>query len=191
MINVQSQPQPRRLRFTVDEYYKMIELGMLKDYEKAEIIEGELIQKMPIGKKHSAVVEKLNEVLRDRLGKSVSLRNQQPVRFGYYNEPEPDLAVIKRREDFYSETKPTPKDVLLLIEVSDATLKYDRDTKLTLYAEAEISEVWIVNLPNDIVEIHENPSVGIYQLTKIFKRGEQIESGVLPDLKLEVNEILL
>ena len=191
MINVQSQPQPRRLRFTVDEYYKMIELGMLKDYEKAEIIEGELIQKMPIGKKHSAVVEKLNEVLRDRLGKSVSLRNQQPVRFGDYNEPEPDLAVLKRREDFYSETKPTPKDVLLLIEVSDATLKYDRDTKLTLYAEAEISEVWIVNLPNDIVEIHENPSVGIYQLTKIFKRGEQIESGVLPDLKLEVNEILL
>jgi len=82
MINVQSQPQPRRLRFTVDEYYKMIELGMLKDYEKAEIIEGELIQKMPIGKKHSAVVEKLNEILRDRLGKSVSLRNQQPVRFG-------------------------------------------------------------------------------------------------------------
>lgn len=188
MMNLQ--PQPRRLRFTVDEYYKMIELGMLRDYEKAEIIEGELIQKMPIGKKHSAVVEKLNEILRDRLGKSVSLRNQQPVRFSDYNEPEPDLAVLKRREDFYSDRKPIPKDVLLLIEVSDATLKYDRDTKLALYAEAEIPEVWIVNLPNDIVEIHEKPSVGIYQLTKIFKRGEQIESGILPDLKLEVNEIL-
>ena len=190
MMNVQTQPQPRRLRFTVDEYYKMIELGMLKDYEKAEIIEGELIQKMPIGKKHSAAVEKLNEILRDRLGKSVSLRNQQPVRFSDYNEPEPDLAVLKRREDFYSDQKPVPKDVLLLIEVSDATLKYDRDTKLTIYAEAEIPEVWIVNLPNDIVEIHQNPSVGIYQLTKIFKRGEIIESEILPDLKLEVNEIL-
>ena len=190
MMNIQTQPQPRRLRFTVDEYYKMIELGMLKDYEKAEIIEGELIQKMPIGKKHSAAVEKLNEILRDRLGKSVSLRNQQPVRFSDYNEPEPDLAVLKRREDFYSDQKPVPKDVLLLIEVSDATLKYDRDTKLTIYAEAEIPEVWIVNLPNDIVEIHQNPSVGIYQLTKIFKRGEIIESEILPDLKLEVNEIL-
>ena len=190
MMNIQTQPQPRRLRFTVDEYYKMIELGMLKDYEKAEIIEGELIQKMPIGKKHSAAVEKLNEILRDRLGKSVSLRNQQPVRFSDYNEPEPDLAVLKRREDFYSDQKPVPKDVLLLIEVSDATLKYDRNTKLTIYAEAEIPEVWIVNLPNDIVEIHQNPSVGIYQLTKIFKRGEIIESEILPDLKLEVNEIL-
>jgi len=83
-----------------------------------------------------------------------------------------------------------PKDVLILIEVSDATLKYDRDTKLTLYAEAGVPEAWIVNLPNDIIEIHQKPSVGIYQLTKIFKRGEQIESEILPDLKLEVNEIL-
>ena len=184
------QPQPRRLRFSVDEYYKMIELGMLKDYEKAEIIEGELIQKMPIGKKHSAIVEKLNEILRDRLGKSVSLRNQQPVRFGDYNEPEPDLSVLKRRDDFYFDHKPVPKDVLLLIKVSDATLKYDRDTKLALYAEAEIPEVWIVNLVNNIVEVHQKPSVGIYQLTKIFKRGEQIESKALPDLKLAVDEVL-
>jgi Uma2 family endonuclease len=168
----------------------MIELGMLKDYEKAEIIEGELIQKMPIGERHSAVVEKLNEILRDQLGKSVSLRNQQPVRFGEYNEPEPDLAVLERREDFYANNKPVPKDVLLLIEVSDATLKYDRDTKLPLYAEAGIPEVWIVNLPNDIIEVHQKPSVGIYQLTKIFKRGESVESEILPDLKLRVDEIL-
>jgi len=184
------QPQPRRLRFTVDEYYKMIELGMLEDYEKAEIIEGELIQKMPIGKRHSAVVEKLSEILRDELGKSVSLRNQQPVRFSEYDEPEPDLAVLQRREDFYSDNKPVPKDVLLLIEVSDATLKYDRNTILALYAEAEIPEVWIVNLPNDIIEIHTKPGSGIYQLTKIFKRGETVESETLPDLKLAVNEIL-
>ena len=190
MMNVQTQPQPRRLRFTVDEYYKMIELGLLKDYEKAEIIEGELIQKMPIGKKHSAVVEKLNEMLRDLLGKSVSLRNQQPVRFGDYDEPEPDLAVLRRREDFYSGSKPVPKDVLLLIEVSDATLKYDRNTKLTLYAEAEIPEVWIVNLPNDIIEVHTKPGSGIYQLTKIFKRGETTESEIMPNLKLEVDKIL-
>jgi Uma2 family endonuclease len=190
MMNVQTQPQPRRLRFTVDEYYKMIELGMLKDYEKAEIIEGELIQKMPIGKRHSAVVEKLNEILRDELGKSVSLRNQQPVRFDEYNEPEPDLAVLQRHEDFYSDNKPVPKDVLFLIEVSDATLKYDRDIKLALYAEAEIPEVWIVNLPNDIIEVHQNPGSGIYQITKIFKRGEMVTSEMMPNLKLKVDEIL-
>lgn len=168
----------------------MIELGILKDYEKAEIIEGELIQKMPIGKRHSAVVERLNEILRDELGKSVSLRNQQPIKFGDYNEPEPGLAILQRREDFYSEVKPEPKNVLMLIEVSDATLKYDRDTKLALYAEAGIAEAWIVNLPNNIVEIHTNPSNGIYQLTKIFKSGDVAKSESLPDLSIEVDRIL-
>jgi Uma2 family endonuclease len=188
MMNVQ--PQPRRLRFSVDEYYQMIELGILKDYEKAEIIEGELIQKMPIGEKHSAIVEKLSETLRDKLGKSVSLRNQQPIKFSDYNEPQPDLAVLQRRDDFYFYEKPVPKDVLILIEVSDATLKYDRDTKLALYAEAKIPEVWIVNLPNNIIEVHQKPSNGIYQLAKIFKRGESVKSEILPDLNLEVDEIL-
>jgi len=184
------QPEPRRLRFTVDEYYKMIELGMLKDYEKAEIIEGELISQMLIGEKHSAVVEKLSETLRDKLGKSVSLRNQQPIKFSDYNEPQPDLAVLQRRDDFYFYEKPVPKDVLVLIEISDATLKYDRNTKLLLYAEAEIPEAWIVNLPNNIVEIHQKPSNGIYQLTKIFKRGETVESEMLPNLRLKVDAIL-
>jgi len=190
MMNVQTMPQPRRLRFTVDEYYQMIELGILKDYEKAEIIEGELIQKIPIEKRHSAVVERLNEILRDELGKSVSLRNQQPIKFGDYNEPEPDMAVLQRREDFYSEIKPEPKDALILIEVSDTTLKYDRDTKLALYAEAEIAETWIINLLNDIIEVHTKPSNGIYQLTKFFKRGENLKSEVLPELNLQVNAVL-
>ena len=188
MMNVQ--PQPRRLRFSVDEYYQMIELGMLKDYEKAEIIEGELIDKMPIGEKHSAVVEKLSEILRDKLGESVSLRNQQPIKFSDYNEPQPDLAILQRRDDFYFYENPVPKDVLVLIEVSDATLKYDRDTKLALYAEAEIPEVWIVNLPNNIIEVHQKPSNGIYQLAKIFKRGESVKSAILPNLNLKVDEIL-
>ncbi len=183
-------PQPVALRFKVDDYYKMIELGILKDYEKAEIIEGELIKKITIGDRHAACVEKLNEILRDKLGKSVSLRNQQPVKFDDYNEPEPDLAILKRREDFYVRAKPTAKDILVLIEVSDSTLKYDRDVKLALYAKAEISEVWIVNLVNDIIEIHQKPNVGIYQLAKIFKRGETVASEALPDLSIAADEIL-
>lgn len=191
MMPQSTMPQPIPLRFKVDDYYKLIELGMLEDYERAEIIEGELIRKMAIVEKHSAIVEKLVEILRDKLGKSVSLRNQQPVKFGDYNEPQPDLAVLQRREDFYFYEKPVPKDILLLIEVSDATLKYDRDTKLPLYSEAEIPEVWIVNLQHNIIEVHQKPSNGIYQLAKIFKRGETVDSEVLPDLNLEVSEILI
>ena len=190
MMNVQTLPQPQRLRFSVDEYYQMIELGLLKDYEKAEIIEGELISKMPIGEKHSAIVERLSEILHDELGKSVSLRNQQPIKFSDYNEPQPDLAILQRRDDFYFYEKPVPKDVLILIEVSDSTLKYDRDTKLALYAEAEIPEVWIVNLKNNIVEVHQKPSIGIYQLAQIYKSGEVVKSAILPNLEIEVDKIL-
>ncbi len=189
MMNVQTQPQPRRLRFTVDEYYKMIELGMLKDYEKAEIIEGELIQKMPIGDRHAAAVDFLNRFIIKSVSDDVLVRIQNPVRLSDYDEPEPDITLADLTK-YDGRRHPQSAEILLLIEVSDSTLKYDRNTKLVLYAEAEIPEVWIVNLPNDIIEIHTKPNSGIYQLTKIFKRGETVESEVLPDLRLEVDKIL-
>ena len=183
-------PQKVPLRFTVDEYYKLIDLGMLHDYEQAEIIEGELIRKMPIGDKHAAVVERLNEFLRDELGKSVSIRSQQPIRLNEYTEPQPDLAVLKRRDDFYRFGKPLPQDVLCLIEVSDATLRYDRDSKLSMYAEAEILETWIVNLQKNIIEVHQHPNLGVYQLTKLYKCGETVTSETIPNLQIEVDKIL-
>ena len=189
MMNLQSQPQPRRLRFTVDEYYKMIELGILKDYEKAEIIEGELIQKMTVGDRHAAIVNLLNRFFVKNLSDNVLVSVQNPVRLTDFNEPEPDIALADLTK-YGGRRHPRPAEIILIVEVSDSTLKYDRDTKLSLYAEAEIPEVWIVNLPNEIIEVHQKPTVGIYQMTKIFKRGETIESEILPDLKLAVNEIL-
>lgn len=189
MMNIQTQPQPRRLRFTVDEYYKMIELGMLKDYEKAEIIEGELIQKTTVGSRHAAIVNALNRFFSRNAVDEILVSVQNPVRLTDFNEPEPDIALADLTK-FDGRRHPRPGEILLVVEVSDSTLKYDRDTKLSLYAEAEVPEVWIVNLPNDIIEIHQKPSVGIYQLTKIFKRGDRIESEILPDLKLTVDEIL-
>ncbi|HLM59697.1 MAG TPA: Uma2 family endonuclease [Pyrinomonadaceae bacterium] len=189
MTYTQTQPQPRRLRFSVDDYYKMIELGMLKDYEKAEIIEGELIQKMTIGDRHAAIVNLLTKFFVKNVSDDMLVSVQNPIRLSDYNEPEPDIALADLTK-YDGRRHPQPAEILLVVEVSDSTLKYDRDTKLTLYAEAEIPEVWIVNLPNDIIEIHQKPSVGIYQLTKIFKHGETVESEILPDLKLEVNEIL-
>jgi len=183
-------PQPIPLRFKVDDYYRMIELGMLKDYEKAEIIEGELIRQTPIGNKHAACVEKLNEFLRDKLGKSVSIRNQQPIKVGDYNEPQPDLAVVKRRDDFYGNGKPTGDDCFLLIEVSDSTLDYDRNKKLPLYAEAKIPEFWLVNLQNNTVEVHTEPRESVYSLIRVLRRGETIKSESVPNLEIEVDKIL-
>lgn len=189
MINVQSQPQPERLRFTVDEYYKMIELGMLKDYEKAEIIEGELIRKMPIGDRHAHAVNILNRYFSRNVSDDILVSIQNPVRLSDYNEPEPDL-VLADLTKFDGKRHPQPSEILLVIEVSDSTVKYDRSTKLSLYGEAEIPEVWIVNLQNIIVEVHQKPSDGIYQLTKIFKRGERIISEVVPNVSISIDEIL-
>ncbi|MDQ2745727.1 MAG: Uma2 family endonuclease [Acidobacteriota bacterium] len=189
MMNVQPQPQPRRLRFTVDEYYKMIELGMLKDYEKAEIIEGELIQKTPIGNRHAATVNALTRFFSRNLNDGILVSVQNPVRLSDYDEPEPDLALADLRK-FDGKRHPRPEEVILLVKVSDSTVKYDRDQKLPLYAEAEIPEVWIINLPNELVEVHTQPSVGLYQFVKIFKRGENVKSEALPELSLEVDAIL-
>lgn len=187
MTNVQ--PQPVRLRFTVDDYYKMIELGMLTDYERAEIIEGELIKKMTVGDRHAAVVDFLNKFLIKNVADDVLVRVQNPVRLSEYNEPEPDLALADLRK-FDGKRHPRPAEIILVVEVSDSTVKYDRDKKLPLYAEAEIPEVWLVNLPNEIVELHTKPAVGLYQFVKIFGRGEKVRSEALPDLSLAVDSIL-
>ena len=189
MMNIQTQPQPRRLRFTVDEYYRMIELGLLKDYEKAEIIEGELIQSMPIGDRHACIVDNLMDFFIKNVPDTIRVRGQNPIRISDYNEPQPDLSFGDLTK-YDGRRKPKADEVLLVIEVSDATLKYDRNTKLALYAEAEIPEAWIVNLPNDIIEIHTKPKFGLYQLVQIFNRGEMVKSEAIPNLEIEVEKII-
>ncbi len=182
-------PQPRRLRFTVDDYYKMIELGMLDNYEKAEIIDGELIKKMTIGDRHAFIVDSLNRFFSKNVSDDIMVRIQNPLRLTDYDEPEPDI-VLTDLTKYDGKRHPRPAETILVVEVSDSTLKYDRDIKLPLYAAAEIPEVWIVNLQNDIIEIHQQPSIGIYQLTKIFKRGEVVKSALLPGMALEVDSFL-
>lgn len=189
MMNLQTYPQPRRLRFSVDEYYKMIELGMLKDYEKAEIIDGELIKKMTIGDRHAAIVNILNRFFVKNVSDDVLVSIQNPLRISDYNEPEPDI-VLSDLTKYDGKRHPRPEEVILLVEVSDATLKYDRDVKLPLYAEAGIAEILIVNLKKNIIEIHQNPFDDIYQTVKIYKPGETINLNVFPNLELEVDKIL-
>lgn len=189
MMNAQQfEPKPARLRFSVDEYYKMIELGMLKDYERAEIIEGELIKKMTIGDRHAMAVNILTRFFVKRVSDDILVSVQNPVRLSDFTEPEPDL-VLADLTKFDGRRHPRPEEILLVVEVSDTTLKYDRETKLSLYGEAQIPEVWIVNLPKNIVEIHQKPSDGVYQFVKIFKRGERIVSEMLPNLSISTDEI--
>ena len=193
MINAnqipESGPQPKRLRFSVDHYHKMIELGILEDFEKVEIIDGELVQKMTIGERHAYVVDFLNRFFSRRLPENILVRVQNPLRLSDFDEPEPDI-VLTDLTKYDGRRHPRPLETLIVIEVSDTSLKYDRETKLSLYAEAQIPEVWIINLINNVVEVHQQPDVGLYRTVKVYSAGQTIESDVLPDINLDVDRIL-
>lgn len=185
----QPYPQPRRLRFSVDDYYKMIEMGMIEDYERSEIIDGEMVPKMTIGDRHAAAVNRLNRLLASVLPQSILLSIQNPIRISDFDEPEPDV-VLADLTKYDGNRHPRPEETILVIEVSDISLKHDRDVKLPLYADAGIAEVWIVNLRDNVIEIHQDPSLGIYQQVKIFKPGGQATSTVLPDVSFDVDAII-
>lgn len=183
-------PQPVRLRFTVDEFYKMFELGFVKDFEHAEIIDGELIKKMPIGDRHAAIVNFLNRFFARNLSDEILVSVQNPVRISDYHEPEPDIALSDLTK-YDGKRHPRAAEVLLLVEVSDTTLDYDRNRKLPLYAEAEIPEVWLINVQNETVEIHTEPRGGVFSLIRVLRRGDVLESESVPNLHIEVDNILL
>ncbi len=183
-------PQPLRVRFTVDDYYKMIEMGMIEDYEKAEIIDGEMVRKMTIGDKQAAVVDRLNRLLIKALPDEVLVRVQNPLRLSDFDEPGPDF-VLADLTKYDGNRHPRPEETLVVIEVADASLKNDRSVKLPLYAKAGIGEVWIVNLRDNVVEIHREPTVDIYQHVSVLRRGERVTSTRLPHVSFDVDSILV
>jgi len=167
----------------------MGEAGVFSPDVRVELIEGEIIDMSPIGDRHAACVDALDELVRGALGRTVSVRAQGPITLDARSEPQPDISILKRRDDFYRDGKPRPEDVLLLIEVSDSTLAYDRQVKVPLYARAGIPEVWIVNINDERVETFAGPSGGAYQTTATFSRGEEVQSRSLAALRLKVSEI--
>lgn len=181
-------PQPMRLRFSADEYYQMIELGILKNAERAEIIDGELIKQMPIGDRHAAVVDFLTRFFIRNVSDDVLVRVQNPVRLSDYYEPEPDFALADLTK-YDGKRHPRPAEILLTVEVSDATLDYDRKIKIPLYAEAEIPEVWLINLKNETVQIYRRPQEGTFSLVTVLRRGDVIKSETVVNLAIEVDKI--
>jgi len=179
-----------RKRFRVEDFRRMTEVGILPEESGWEIIDGFLIDKMSIGSKHAGIVNILNRKLLVLLGDRAVVSVQNPVHVDDYNEPEPDIALLKPREDFYTKKLPTPNEVLLVIEVSDSTVEYDRETKKLLYARAEIEEFWLINLKENTVECYFSPKNGNYRLAQILEAGEKVESKTIENLTLKVEEIL-
>jgi Uma2 family endonuclease len=152
----------RRL-FTVQEYQRMAEVGILKPTDRVELIRGEIVEMSPPGRRHIAFVNNLTQLLVVRLAGRAIVSVQNPVIVADDSEPQPDLAVLRRRPIPYKEGEPTAADVLLLIEVADTSLRYDRTIKLRLYAEAGIPEYWVVDAAGEAVELHRMPSPDGYR----------------------------
>ena len=176
--------------FNVDEYYAMADAGILAPDERVELIDGEIIPMSPIGDRHAYSVDELNELLITRLRGRARVRSQNPIRPGSRLEVQPDVAILRQREDGYSSGHPGPDDVLLIIEVSDSTLDYDRNVKLSIYAAASIPETWIVNIPYRRVEAYSEPSRGEYLNRRLFGPGESVSPLAFPDVSIPVSQII-
>lgn len=182
----------QRHRFDTTEYHRMAETGILSEDDRVELVEGEIVEMSPIGSAHQAVVDRFNRLLTSFAGQDYIVRPQGPVRLDEHNEPQPDLALLRFREDFYEREHPGPGDALLLVEVSESSLEYDRSAKLPLYAGAGIPEVWILDLASGEVESHSGPraSTGGYATRRRYGRGEEAVSETASGLALPVNDML-
>lgn len=182
--------QPARKLFTTAEYHQMIEAGVFKEDDRFELLEGEIYEMSPIGSRHVAAVNRLTRFLSLSLPDVALVSVQNPVELDEYSEPQPDLTLLKLRDDFYAQALPAPADVLVAIEVSDTTHEKDRNLKLPAYARAGIVEAWLVDLYNDHIEIHSQPHKGRYQEIRLVFRGQTTVSKSLPQLALSADDIL-
>lgn len=175
--------------FSVDEYHKMGEAGILCEDDRVELIEGELIDMPPIGSLHAGKVMRLVSFLTTVLSTRAIVSPQNPVRLGKRSEPQPDLTVLRFRDDFYESSLPQPEDVLLLIEVSDSTVRYDRDVKIPLYARHGIPEVWLIDLQARRVEVYLQPSKDGYRQILRPAHDERLTLSLLPDVSLAITDL--
>lgn len=183
--------QPRQTRkFTVAEYYRMVDAGILYPRERVELIEGEILTMPPIGPLHAEGVDYLNTVFSRQSAGRFRVRIQSTVHLGEQLEPEPDVALLRLRPGGYGRAHPTPEDILLITEVADSTLDYDRDIKSHIYGRAGIPETWVVNLRADCLEVFRNPGPQGYAQHTIYRRGDKISPVSLPDLEFAVADLL-
>ena len=179
-----------RRRFTADEYQLMGKVGILSEDDRLELLDGEIVEMAPIGSRHQATVDRLNLLFTSRASESATVRVQGPVRLGDNSEPQPDLMLLRLREDFYASAHPRPDDVLLLVEVSDTSAEYDREVKIPLYARHGIAEVWLVRLEDGVLDVSRQPTADGYAQTTQAGRGETLSIQAVGGMELGVDEVL-
>jgi Uma2 family endonuclease len=180
----------KRWQVDVNTYHRMIEEGILTEDDRVELIEGEIIEMCAIGKPHAMCVNRLNRIFNSRASDVAIVSIQNPLTLNDLSEPQPDVALLKFRADFYEDAEMTADNALLVIEVADTTAQSDRKVKIPLYALAGIGEAWLVNLKRNVIEVYREPSNGKYGSVKKYRRGDAITPLLIPHLTVKVEEIL-
>lgn len=189
MTAVITDPPLTRFKLTVEQYHRMGELGILRENDRVELIDGELIRMAPIGSLHGGLVSRLTRMLVERAGGRAVVSPQNPVILSDVTEPQPDLAVLRWRADDYMARTPLASDTLLVVEVADSTLRYDRDFKLRFYAASGVPEVWIVDARGRCVLRYLDPAEGGYRVAQTLGGHDTAACAALPDLLVRVDEV--
>lgn len=176
-------------KFTVQQYELMLEAGIFAESDRLELINGEIRVMSPIGRKHAVCVAKTARAFQIKLGDRAFIWTQNPIRLSDHSEPQPDLAILKWRDDFYAEALPTPEDVLLIIEVSDSTIAYDRDVKSPLYAANGIPEMWLFDVNKKVVEGYSQPSASGYKRMQRYDENDTLAMFAFSDIIFSWEEI--
>lgn len=179
-----------RRRFSVDEYHRMGEAGILNEDDRVELIRGEIVQMTTIGSDHASCVARLNHRLVLALQDRAILWPQNPLTILPDSEPQPDIILLRYRDDFYRHELPGPADVALLIEVADTSVRYDRNVKGPLYAEAGVREYWIVDVSSEAVEVYRDPEAGRFRRVSRAEVGATLTPLAFPDVAVSVAAIL-
>lgn len=177
---------PQHHRLSVEDYHRMAEAGILGEDARVELIEGAIIDMTPIGSRHAAAVKRLNRVLDRAVGDAAIVSAQDPIVLDAHTEPQPDLALLRPREDYYAAAHPRPADILLVIEVADSSLPYDRDIKLPLYARAGIPEAWLVDLEAGRLTRFSDPTADGYRQSEAIEALNAVPIAALPNLELDL-----
>ena len=182
---------PRKRLFTRKEYHAMGKAGVFAPNERVELLDGEIVAMSPVGDRHAACTARLNRAFAGlNVADQAIVSIQSPVVASPSSEPEPDLALLAFRDDRYDFGKPHPEDILLLVEVADSSLDYDRDIKLPRYAAVGIAETWIANLRDDRIEAYTEPDARGYRAMRIYSPRDTISPTAFPDLKISVDDII-
>ena len=179
----------QRRRFTVAEYARMLTAGILSEDDRVELIDGEVRVMSPIGPLHAALVDRLTRILVLLCATSAIVRVQSAIQLNDYTEPQPDLAVLQLRDDFYAAAHPLAAEVQLVIEVADTSINYDRDEKLPRYAMSGIPEAWLIDLNQQVVEQYTQPRNGKYRNKLTLERGDTVMAQSVSELRLSVDSL--